>query len=239
MKNSDTSFRLRSFVRRDSRATKAQEEAFTRYFSQYALPFADGPVDFTRAFQRDCPVLLEIGFGMGQTLLEAATLHPDKNFIGVETHKPGIGTLLLGIKERSLNNLRIFYGDVVDVLQKGVSPASLAGIQIFFPDPWPKRRHHPRRLVQTSFLQLIYPTLIHDAHLHLATDWEDYARHMEKVLEQEKNLIAVGAVGDYSHRSLYRPIISKFEARAIQEKRQIYDFQYQYYPPIDKQQELP
>lgn len=182
-------------------------------------------MDFQQVFGRDAPHLLEIGFGSGQSLLAAAEAFSHCDFIGVETHKPGIGALLLGIQQRQLKNLRVFYADVIDVLEKCIPQASLDGMQIFFPDPWPKRRHHPRRLIQSEFVKRVAEKLKIGGTLHLATDWEDYARHMMKVISLEPSLRNFAGNGQFSTRSCYRPIISKFEQRALREGRAIRDIQ--------------
>ncbi len=216
-------FRIRSFVRRDSRLTGAQERAYEELWPRFGLSLERGVIDFARVFDKDTPVLLEIGFGMGQSLLAAAMAYPDKNFIGIETHKPGVGALLLGMQLNNVNNIRIFHTDVIDVLEKCIPDASLSGVQIFFPDPWPKRKHHPRRLIQPDFIKLILRKLKPEAELHLATDWEDYAKHMMKVVSAEAGLVNVAGAGQFAERSCYRPIISKFENRAIREGRKIWE----------------
>lgn len=214
-------FRLRSFVRRDSRRTKAQARAHEEAWPRVGLSTKQGFYDWQSVFGREAPVYLEIGFGMGQSLVAAAKAYPEANFIGVETHQPGVGALLLGMQAQALTNLRVFDEDVIDVLAKAVPDESLSGIHIFFPDPWQKRKHHARRLVQPAFLKTILQKLKPDGELHMATDWEDYARHMQVVLDQEPGLIKKS-----NERSPYRPIISKFERRAINEGRVITEFQY-------------
>jgi len=216
-------FRIRSFVRRDSRLTAAQERAAAALWPQFGLSLENGLLNFSQIFANDAPVLLEIGFGMGQSLLAAAKAYPNKNFIGVETHKPGVGALLLGMQQNEIKNIRIFNIDVIDVLEKCIPDASLAGVQIFFPDPWPKRKHHPRRLIQPDFIKLVLNKLKPDSELHLATDWEDYAVHMMKVVSAESGLVNVAGVGNFAERSCYRPIISKFENRAIKEGRGVWE----------------
>lgn len=220
-------FRLRSFVRRDGRMTSGQSRAYAELLPSFGLSVQNGLLNYEQVFDRAAPRLLEIGFGLGQSLLAAATTHPDKDFIGVETHKPGIGALCVGIENQQLTNLRMFYADVIDVLEKAIPDASLDGVQIFFPDPWPKRRHHPRRLVQSAFITLILTKLKPGASLHLATDWQDYAQHMLSVLSAETQLINVCGTGQFSPvRSPYRPVISKFEHRALREGRAIWDLQF-------------
>lgn len=213
--------RIRSFVRRDGRRTAAQDRAYAELWPQFGLSLENGILDFMQIFGNDAPVLLEIGFGTGQSLLAAAKTFPDKNFIGVETHKPGIGALLLGMQLNQLKNIRAFHTDVIDVLEKCIPDQSLDGVQIFFPDPWQKRKHHARRLVQPEFLKLILRKLKPQAELHLATDWEDYAKHMMKVVSAESGFINLAGVDNFAERSPYRPVISKFENRAIKDGRKI------------------
>lgn len=218
--------RLRSFVRRDGRRTPAQDRAFTELCPKWGLPIDSGLIEIQKVFGNDNPTFLEIGFGTGQSLLAAAKAQSHHNFIGVETHKPGLGSLLLGLELNELTNLRAFYGDVIDVLEKCIPNESLDGVQIFFPDPWQKRRHHARRLIQPEFIRTILTKLKTNATLHLATDWDDYATHMMKVLSQETKLTNLAGNGQFSERSPYRPVLSKFERRAEREGRHIYDLQF-------------
>lgn len=206
--------------------SESQRNAFKTLWSCYGLALTDGLIDYQKIFSRQSPCFLEIGFGSGQSLLALAKQHLDKNFIGVETHKPGIGALLLGMQMAGIDNIRIYDGDVVDVLTKCIPPASLAGVQIFFPDPWPKRRHHKRRLIQPEFVSLIVEKLQNQATLHLATDWQDYAVHMMKVLSQETALINGAGLSQFAGRSPYRPIITKFEQRGEREGRKICELQF-------------
>lgn len=227
-----TSFRLRSFVRRDGRKTPAQARAFAELLPQWGLTLSQGLANYSHVFAREAPTFLEIGFGSGQSLLAIANAALDKNFIGVETHKPGIGALLMGIEQLGLTNLRTYYGDVIDVLEKCILNDSLDGAQLFFPDPWQKRRHHARRLIQPEFISTLISKLKPGATLHLATDWDDYAAHMMHVLTQEAKLINLAGIGQFSERSPYRPILSKFERRALREGRHIYDLQFSKNPHI-------
>jgi tRNA (guanine-N7-)-methyltransferase len=212
-------FRIRSYVPR-GRRTEAQERAYAELWPQFGLEIENGLLDLANTFGREAPTYLEPGFGSGQSLLAIAKAKPECNFIGVETHQPGIGAILMGIQAEELANLRIYYGDVIDVLEKCIPVQSLSGVQIFFPDPWQKRRHHQRRLIQSQFLKLLIERLKTGGMLHLATDWEDYARDMRRVLSEEP------ALSQFSgERSPHRPILTKFETRAIREGRQIWDMQ--------------
>lgn len=215
-------FRLRSFVRRDSRITHAQKHAYQALWPQFGLNIDEGLLDYAKVFGREAETLLEIGFGSGVSLLQAALTYPEKNFIGVETHKPGVGGLLMAMEAKGVTNLKVYHADVIDVLAKGIAPHSLAGVQIFFPDPWQKRRHHARRLIQLPFISQLITKLKPQGSLHLATDWDDYAKHMHLVLSQATELTTINE----GERSPYRPIVSKFEQRALREGRQITDFQF-------------
>src|SRR5579863_3174760 len=177
--------RPRSFVRR-GRRTCPQERAYLALWPRFGLKRTDELINYNQVFGRESRRFLEIGFGSGQSLLALAKMQPDDDFIGVETHQPGIGALLLGIQRDELTNLRIYEGDVVAILEKCIPDSSLDGIHIFFPDPWPKRRHHPRRLIQTEFVKLMADKLKNGGSLHLASDWQDYAAHMLRVILDEK-----------------------------------------------------
>jgi tRNA (guanine-N7-)-methyltransferase len=218
-------FRLRSFVIRGGRGTEAQDRAMREAWPSVGLNLADGFLDFNQVFARHAPTYLEIGFGSGVTLLAAAMQNPDKNFIGVETHRPGIGALLMGIQQHGITNLRVFRADVIDVLEKCIAPESLAGIQIFFPDPWQKRRHHARRLVQPEFLKTLAAKLYIGGSLHLATDWDDYAKQMLSVVTMATQFENLSGAQQFGHRSPYRPVISRFEQRALNEGRVICELQ--------------
>lgn len=219
--------RIRSFVRRDGRLTDGQRQALEILWPQFGLPFPCDRLDFTNVFQREAPRVLEIGFGSGYSLLEIAKAHPEKDFIGIETHQPGVGTLLLGIEREKLTNIRIFYADAVEVFANAIPDNSLDTIQIFFPDPWQKRKHHKRRLVQVEFINSILPKLKTHGTLHLATDWEDYALHMMKVLSSIPALENLAGAAQYANRSSQRPVITKFEMRGKKSGRIIWELQFQ------------
>lgn len=220
-------FRIRSFVRRDGRRTEAQERARAECWPRLGLQVEDGLIDYPHLFARVAPCYLEIGFGSGESLLASVKARPDCDFIGVETHKPGIGALLLGVQQDGgITNLRIYDADAVDVLEKCIPDASLSGAQLFFPDPWPKRRHHPRRIIQPSFVQLLGKKLKPGASLHLATDWEDYAKHMLTVLSAAEAFVNLAGPYQFADRSPWRPVVTKFERRAVRDGRRVWELQF-------------
>lgn len=218
--------RIRSFVRRDSRITAAQQHAIDTLLPRFGLSLQDRLLDLAATFQREAKTNVEIGFGSGHSLLEVAKRYPEQNFIGIETHLPGIGALLLGVAEAQLTNVRVYYGDAVEVFQSAIPENSLDVVQIFFPDPWPKRKHHKRRLIQETFINTILPKLKRGAALHLATDWQHYAAHMMAVLSRIPELKNSAGVGQYADRSTQRPIITKFEQRGQESGRQIWELQF-------------
>jgi tRNA (guanine-N7-)-methyltransferase len=203
---------VRSYVRRQARFTPGQKQALSDHWPRYGLELNAQVLDFKQIFGREAPILLEIGFGMGDSLLTMARLNPDKDFIGVEVHRPGIASLMRSMYEQQLSNLRIFRIDANEVLQQAIPDNSLAGVQLFFPDPWPKTRHHKRRIVQAEFVELIRRKLINGGIFHLATDWQDYAKHMLNVLEAAPGFINKAGAGLYSQRPIERPL-TKFEQR--------------------------
>lgn len=217
--------RIRSFVRRDSRMTEAQRRAFDELWPEVGLEL-ENPINYFEVFQREAPRILEIGFGSGHSLLAMAKTHPNQDFIGIETHLPGIGALMQGIQTEEIKNIRIYYADAVEVLHRSIPEKSLDTIQIFFPDPWPKRRHHKRRLIQSSFVNLITTKLKIGGTLHLATDWEHYGQEMMKVLSEAKELRNLAGDTQFANRSSQRPIVTKFEQRGKASGRQIWELQF-------------
>ena len=174
---------VRSFVRRAGRMTGAQERALQELWPRYGVPAGDGPLELADLFGRDAPCTLEIGFGNGEHLAARALAEPQRNFLGVEVHRPGIGHLLRAAAAAGLTNLRIIEQDAVEVLGSRIAAAALDEVQVLFPDPWPKKRHHKRRLIQPEFALLVASRLRPRGRLHLATDWAPYAQHMQLVLD--------------------------------------------------------
>ena len=211
---------IRSYVLRQGRMTVAQREARERLFERYAIPFSPVPFDLARSFGRDAPRVMEIGFGMGETTAEIAAAHPELDYLALEVHAPGVGSLLRLLEQHSLVNVRIIQHDAVDVLERMIAPHSLHGIHIFFPDPWPKKRHHKRRLLQLPFARLVASRLDAGGYLHLATDWKDYADWMLEVLVQVPELANAGA--GFVPRPECRPL-TKFERRGLRLGHAVYD----------------
>lgn len=203
---------IRSYVLRQGRVSNAQARAHEALLPRYGIEFAAEFIDPLRLFGRRGRLVLEIGFGMGETTAAIAAAHPETDFLAIEVHTPGVGSLLKQIGERGLTNLRVIQHDAVAVLREMVAPASLDGIHIFFPDPWPKKRHHKRRLVQPEFVALLAARLKPGGTLHLATDWQDYAEQMVSVLAAEP-LLENTAAG-FAPRPAQRPQ-TKFEARGL------------------------
>ena len=203
---------IRSFVLRQGRLTGAQERAVETLLPVYGIPFASSPLDLDLAFGRAAPKILEIGFGMGGATAQIAQANPDKDYLGIEVHTPGVGNLLKLMEEQGLTNLRVIQHDAVEVLREMIADASLDGVHIFFPDPWPKKRHHKRRLLQAGFVALLCQKLKPGGYLHFATDWEEYAQWTLEVLRGEPGL--ANTADDYAPRPEYRPL-TKFEQRGL------------------------
>ncbi len=190
--------------------SNAQRRAYEQLLARYAIPYTAAALNLAATFGRSTPTILEIGFGMGETTAAIARAHPEHNYLGVEVHSPGVGSLLKQIDEQGLTNLRIVQHDAVEVVEHMLAPACLAGIHVFFPDPWPKKRHHKRRLIQPAFLHLLATRLAPGGYLHLATDWEEYAQQMLDTGRAEPLL--VNQAGGFVPRPEHRPL-TKFEAR--------------------------
>lgn len=214
---------IRSFVLRAGRLGSGQQRALQALGPQFVLPFQSQLADWPTLFGRDVPRVLEIGFGMGQATAEIASARPDLDFIGVEVHPPGIGALLRLIGERGLSNLRLLRHDAVEVLQQMIGPDSLAGVHIYFPDPWHKKRHNKRRLIQPAFVELLASRIAPGGWLHCATDWQDYAEQMLNVLGACPSLENTATTADgYAPRPELRPL-TKFEARGLQLGHGVWD----------------
>lgn len=216
-----TQRRIRSFVLRQGRLTKGQEKALTDHWPQFGIDYTPNLIDLTQVYGRQASLkILEIGFGMGETTAKIAQSMPNADFLGVEVHTPGVGGLLKLIGELSLSNVRIIQHDVVDVLNDMLEDGALDGIHIFFPDPWHKKRHHKRRLIQAEFVKLLCAKLKSGGYLHVATDWQDYAEWVLDILKVEPLLENIAS--DYAPKPEYRPL-TKFENRGIKLGHGVWD----------------
>ncbi|PCJ29741.1 MAG: tRNA (guanosine(46)-N7)-methyltransferase TrmB [Moraxellaceae bacterium] len=210
--------RIRSFVRRQGRLTDGQQRALDEYWSQYGLTLDAGLLNFSELFGRESAVILEIGFGNGSSLVAMAKSQPEKDFIGIEVHRPGVGSLINEAQSQGVTNIKVFHEDAIEVLASCIPDKSLMGFQLFFPDPWHKTRHNKRRIVTPEFIKTIHQKLKSGATIHMATDWQHYAKQMLKVLtadHQIKNTVSkdeAATTGGYAPRPDYRPK-TKFEAR--------------------------
>jgi tRNA (guanine-N7-)-methyltransferase len=211
--NTDASspHRIRSFIRRQGRLTVAQSRAMEELWPVYGLK-EDQSLHPDTVFGRSAPLVLEIGFGNGESLAAMAAAHPDQDFIGIEVHTPGVGHLLLCAERLGLKNLRVYCADAIDILSRRIDDGSLQRIQLFFPDPWPKKRHHKRRIVNNAFLELVCRKLKPSGIFHAATDWEPYALHMAETLDAYPGLNRLHPASPFVPRPDYRPL-TKFETR--------------------------
>ncbi|TMH38583.1 MAG: tRNA (guanosine(46)-N7)-methyltransferase TrmB [Betaproteobacteria bacterium] len=211
---------IRSFVLRQGRVSKAQRRAHAELLPVYGVPFSPVLLDLDRVFGRAAPRILEIGFGMGETTAAIAQEHPENDYLGIEVHTPGVGSLLKRIADLRLANLRIIQHDAVEVVEHMIAPAALDGVHVFFPDPWPKKRHHKRRLIQPAFVALLASRMKRGARVHACTDWEEYARQMLEVLSAEPALR--NTAPGYASRPEARPE-TKFERRGLALGHRVWD----------------
>ena len=226
--NEDGKFmrKIRSFVRREGRLTKGQEKALEELWPVMGIDFAPEPLDMVALFGREAPVVLEIGFGMGASLVEMAKNAPEKNFIGIEVHSPGVGACLGTAQEAGVTNLRVICHDAVEVLEHMIPNGSLSCLQLFFPDPWHKSRHHKRRIVQLAFAELVRRKLKPGGVFHMATDWEPYAEYMLEVMSAAPGYRNRAADGTYVPRPEERPI-TKFERRGERLGHGVWDLKFE------------
>jgi tRNA (guanine-N7-)-methyltransferase len=211
---------IRSFVLRQSRVSNAQHRAHQTLLPKFGIPYSHEVVDLDAAFGRRAPRVLEIGFGMGETTAEIAAQHPDVDYLGIEVHTPGVGSLLKLIDEKSLGNVRIVQHDAVEVLCDMIPHHAFDGVHVFFPDPWPKKRHYKRRLLQPAFVALLVERMKPGAYLHAATDWENYAEYILSVFKNNPQL--ENTARDYAQRPAHRPE-TKFESRGLKLGHGVWD----------------
>ncbi|MDO9270493.1 MAG: tRNA (guanosine(46)-N7)-methyltransferase TrmB [Methylobacter sp.] len=215
------SHRIRSFIRRQGRITQGQQLALDNHWDRYCLN-PDADYDFSQVFGREAPLIVEIGFGTGDSLAKMAEANPDNNYIGIEVHKPGVGHLMLLLDQQGLTNVRIYCHDAIDIIEHKITDNSLAGVHLFFPDPWPKNKHHKRRIVRPAFVELLAGKLKPDGYFHAATDWQNYAESMLQVLSASVGISNTSHTGDYCERPEYRPL-TRFEQRGIRLGHGVWD----------------
>lgn len=221
MNEPDTYFKkIKTYAKRNGRITQAQKYALDHYWSYYGIPYLSATVDLNNYFQSRKPLIFEIGFGMGDSLLQMALNFPEWNFVGVEVYLPGVGRLLNQIHSYQLTNLKIMSHDAVEILENTVLENAIDGLQIFFPDPWPKKRHHKRRLIQPQFLRLCQRKLKPEGYIHIATDWPHYAYEIMKHLENNEKLVNLYEA--FAPRIGKRPL-TKYEKRGQQLAHPVYD----------------
>lgn len=217
---------IRSFVRREGRLTTAQQRAIDELGPKYIIQAGGPSLELDSLFGRQAPRYLEIGFGDGKALAEMAAAQPEVDFLGIEVHRPGVGSLLQRVEQQSLTNVRVISADVVEVLNTQLMDSSLDKVFLFFPDPWPKKRHHKRRLLQTDFVELLRCKLKPGGFFHMATDWEDYAMHMLAVMKMAPGFTNTSSDDTFVMRPAYRPL-TKFEARGKRLGHGVWDLLYQ------------
>jgi tRNA (guanine-N7-)-methyltransferase len=204
--------KIRSFVLREGRLTKGQQNALDTHWPVFGLDYQTTPLNLAEVFGRHAPIVLEIGFGMGKSLVSMASNAPEQDFIGIEVHKPGVGSCLGDTAAAGIDNLRLFEHDAVEVLNNSIADNSLTTVQLFFPDPWHKKRHNKRRIVQHEFVQLLRQKLVIGGVFHMATDWQDYAGHMLEIMQSATGFNNLSPTDNYVERPTQRPL-TKFEQR--------------------------
>lgn len=233
MHSSDTPHHrpIRSFVLREGRLTPAQERAFLELWPEYGIDWSpnDQSIDLADVFGNSSPVVLEIGFGNGETLAQMAAADPARNWLGIEVHRPGVGHLLLEIERLGLQNLKVMRQDAVEVLERGISAGALDSVQLFFPDPWPKRRHHKRRILNPKLIRLLARAIRPGGHFHAATDWEPYAEEMLAIMDAAERFENTAGSGHYAPRPATRPL-TKFEQRGERLGHRVHDLIYRRRP---------
>ena len=214
---------VRSFVRRTGRVTPGQVRALTELWPKYGIEYTPVPLRFDEIFGRTAPIVLEIGFGNGESLVSQAAANPDLDYIGIEVHEPGVGHCMMHADKASLGNLKVICQDAIDVLQHQIPEHAIRRVNLYFPDPWPKKKHHKRRIIQAGFLKLIADILEPDGGLHIATDWANYAEHIDDVIDQS-DLFRTGERREHAgDDALDRPS-TRFERRGLNKGHRIFDW---------------
>ncbi|MDJ0812848.1 MAG: tRNA (guanosine(46)-N7)-methyltransferase TrmB [Woeseiaceae bacterium] len=217
---------IRSFVRRAGRLTASQQRALEELWPAYGVEYADELLDFAQLFGRNAPVVLEIGFGNGDTLVAMAAERPDHDFLGIEVHEPGVGHCLIAADKDGITNLRLIVHDAMEVLEHQVPSGSLTRINLYFPDPWPKKRHHKRRIVQPGFLALCADRLAAGGAIHVATDWANYAEHIDEAFTECEHFRCAERREHRGDHPLDRPV-TKFERRGLRHGHRIVDWRFE------------
>jgi tRNA (guanine-N7-)-methyltransferase len=217
---------IKSYVLRQGRLTRAQQQALDHYWSDYGIDYIEARLDFDQIFGNSQPVVVEIGFGDGESLLEQACRHPEQNFIGIEVHTPGVGHLIHRAHSEQVANLRVIRHDAIEVFKHQIADNSLSKVQLFFPDPWHKKRHHKRRIMNPEFVELIWQKLASGGLFHMATDWQPYAESMLEQMEAGSSFVNTAGAGQYaSHRGERSE--TKFERRGLKLGHEVFDLIYQ------------
>lgn len=218
--------KVKSFVIREGRLTNGQAAAIEQNWPTMGLEYTKTPISISEVFGREAPTTLEIGFGMGKSLVEMAATAPERNFIGIEVHKPGVGACLMDAAEQQLTNVRVYQHDGVEIMADSIGEQSLDCIQLFFPDPWHKKRHHKRRIVQPDFVESLRGNLKIGGVFHMATDWENYAEHMLEVMQQMDGFRNLSPTNNYVERPDSRPL-TKFEQRGHRLGHGVWDLMFE------------
>ena len=217
---------IRSFVRRAGRLTTSQQRALDELWPAYGVEYAEEMLDFPALFGRSAPIVLEIGFGNGDTLVAMAAERPDHDFLGIEVHEPGVGHCLIAADKSSVTNLKLIVHDAIEVLEHQVPSGSLSRINLYFPDPWPKKRHHKRRIVQPGFLALCADRLAAGGAIHVATDWANYAEHIDEAFAESEHFRCAERREHQGDQPLDRPV-TKFERRGLRHGHGIVDWRFE------------
>ena len=216
---------IRSFVRRTGRMTPAQVRARKELWPQYGLDYAEERLDLDAVFDRSSHKILEIGYGNGESLVRAAEEHPDADFLGVEVHEPGVGHCLIQARDCAISNLRVIAHDAIEVLKQQIEDGSLTRVNLYFPDPWPKKRHHKRRIIQHGFLQLLARKLAMGGTLHIATDWQNYAEHIDEIIV-ESGLFQLDERREHAGDRPLQRFGTRFETRGLKKGHRIWDWRF-------------
>ncbi len=217
---------VRSFVRRTGRITESQQRALDELWPQWGVEYADEPLDLEQLYGRSAPLTVEIGFGNGDSLVQLAAEHPEHNFLGIEVHVPGIGHCLIAARKAGIENLRIVSHDAVDVLSRQIEAGSVSRLNLYFPDPWPKKRHHKRRILNPAFLEAVHGCLGPGGTFHIATDWQNYAEHIDELFA-ESPLFRLDERREHDGDQPLDRTATKFEKRGLRRGHRIWDWRYE------------